>query len=208
MGGYGSGKQYGASCVEDQLSIDARQWQREGILVAGTSFNASWMRRGKEVGNIGVKVEVGQLRLSYSWKKNDGQAESLDYPVELQTTPCHYGGMRYWFTCPAVGCGKRVAKLYLSEKYFACRHCNQLVYHSQRESTYVRAIRNAEKIRVKLDWQPCILNLPGDKPKGMHWKTYLRLMTECRDHANQALLGVNAKMGVLNSRVSALGECL
>lgn len=198
----------GASCVDDQLAIDARQWQREGRLVAGSSFNATWSRMGKEVGNMGVRTEDGQLRLSYSWKKNDGEAGRLDYPVGLQTTSCHYGGLRYWFTCPSVGCGKRVAKLYLGEKYFACRHCYRLVYHSQREAVDDRAIRSAEKIRARLGWQPGIINCPGDKPKGMHWLTYLRLMAECRDHANQALLGMTTKMEMLNNRVSALCERL
>jgi len=57
---------------------------------------------------------------------------------------------------------------------------------------------------AKLDWQPGILNLNGYKPKGMHWKTYLRQMKGYRDYANQALLGMTAKMGIMNNRVSAM----
>ena len=208
MGGYSSGRKSEVSCTDDHLSIDARQWQREGRLVAGTSFNTTWSRAGKEVGNIGVRAASGQVRLSYSWQKNDDEAGRLDYPVELQTTPCHYGGVRYWFTCPAVGCGKRVAKLYLGDKYFACRHCCRLAYHSQREAKDDRATRSAEKIRAKLDWQPGIINYPGNKPKGMHWKTCVRLMTEYRDYANQALLGMTAKMEIMTNRVSVLCDRL
>src|SRR5262249_18413085 len=33
-----------------------------------------------------------------------------------------------------VGCGRRVRKLYLSGKYFGCRHCHNLTYRSQQES--------------------------------------------------------------------------
>ena len=208
MGGYSSGRKSQISCTDDHLSIDARQWQRDGVLVPGSSFNTTWSRAGKEVGNIGVKAESGQVKLSYSWKKNDDEAGSLDYPVGLQTKSCHYGGVRYWFTCPAVGCGKRVAKLYLGEKYFACRHCCRLAYYSQREAKDDLARRSAEKIRAKLDWQPGIINFPGDKPKGMHWKTYLRLMGEYRDYANQALLGMTAKMEIVNNRLSALCDRL
>lgn len=204
MGGYSSGRKSQISCTDDHLSIDARQWQRDGVLVAGTSFNTTWLRASKEVGNIGVRATTGQVRLSYSWQKNSGESGSLDYPVKLQTTSCHYGGERSWFVCPAVECGKRVAKLYLGEKYFACRHCCQLAYHSQREAKDDRATRSAEKIRAKLDWQPGIINYPGNKPKGMHWKTYLRLMAEYRDYANQALLGMTAKMEIMTNRVSAL----
>jgi len=96
----------------------------------------------------------------------------------------------------------------LGDKYFACRHCCRLAYHSQRETKDDRATRSAEKIRAKLNWQPGIINYPGDKPKGMHWKTYLRLMAAYRDDANQALLGMTAKMKILNNRVSALCERL
>ena len=204
MGGFGSGRKFGADCTDDRLSIDSRQWQRDGVLVAGTSFNSTWSRAGKEVGNIGVRVESGQVKLSYSWQKNGGEAGKLDYPVELQATSCHYGGARNWFVCPAVECGKRVAKLYLGDKYFACRHCCRLAYKSQREAKDDRATRSAEKIRAKLDWQPGILNFSGDKPKGMHWKTYLRLMVEYRDYLNQALLGMTAKMEIMTNRVSVL----
>lgn len=204
MGGYGSGRKFGVHCTDDQLAIDVRQWQREGRLREGSNFSSTWTRAGKEIGNIGVKTENQQIILSYSWQKNNGESGTLDYPVALQTTACHYGGARYWFICPAVGCGKRVAKLYLGEKYFACRQCYRLAYQSQRETADDRAIRNINKIRAKLNWQPGILNPPGDKPKGMHWLTYLRLMTEYKDHANQALLGMTAKMHILNHRVSAL----
>jgi hypothetical protein len=33
-----------------------------------------------------------------------------------------------------VACGRRVRKLYLSGRYFGCRHCHELTYASSRES--------------------------------------------------------------------------
>jgi hypothetical protein len=204
MGGYSSGRKSESNCTDDHLAIDVRQWQREERLIDGSKFNTTWSRAGKEIGNMGVRAENGQVILSYSWQKPSGESGRLDYPVILQATSYHYGGVRYWFTCPAVACGKRVAKLYLGDKYFACRHCYRLAYHSQRETKDNRATRRAEKIRAKLEWQPGILNLPGDKPKGMHWKTYLRLMEEYGDYANKALLGMTAKMKIMNNRLSAL----
>ncbi len=196
MGGYGSGRQFWANCTNDYLSIDARQLQRDGLVIAGLSFNSTWSRSGKEIGNMGVRTENGQVILSYSLQKNGVESQRLDYPVKLQTTSCHYGGMRYWFTCPAVGCGKRVAKLYLGDKYFACRHCYRLAYSCQRETTDDRATRRADKIRDKLDWRPGILNGNGWKPKGMHWKTYQRLITEHDNYVNQSLMGIMAKLKV------------
>jgi hypothetical protein len=208
MGGYNSGRTAKVNCTEDYLSIDARQWQRDGVLVAGTNYISTWSRAGQELGNIGVKAEQGQVTLSYSWQQNDSEAQRLDYPVGLETTSCHYGGVRYWFTCPTENCGKRVAKLYLSDKYFSCRQCCRLAYYSQREAQDDRARRRAEKIRAKLSWQPGLMNLPGAKPKGMHWKTYVRLMTEYRDDANQTMLGMNAKMELMSKRLEALCDRL
>ena len=49
---------------------------------------------------------------------------------QYETTPCHYGGVRYWFLCSK--CKKRVAKLYAppSSERFACRNCHNLTYES------------------------------------------------------------------------------
>jgi hypothetical protein len=86
------------------------------------------------------------VRFIYSCQSNGGEKEKLDYPVRLQTTSCHYGGACYWFTCPASGCGRRVALLY-GGKIFACRQCYHLAYESQRETPDDRAGRKANNIR-------------------------------------------------------------
>jgi len=53
-----------------------------------------------------------------------------------------------------------------------------------------------------------VINLPSSKPKDMHWKTYVRLMAEYRDDANQTKLGMKAKMELLTKRVEALCDRL
>lgn len=204
MGGFGSGRKFGADCTDDYRSIDVRRWQRDGYLVPGQYLNWQWSINGEKVAAISVKVETGQLRLIYSFRRNGDDWESLDYPVKLQTTLCNYGGVRYWFTCPAVGCGRRIAVLYLGGKVFACRHCYQFAYRCQRETADDRASRRANKIRGKLNWQPGILNLPGCKPKGMHWKTYYRLLAKHNDYSNRALIGMAEKLGIINNRFSAI----
>jgi len=70
-----------------------------------------------------------------------------------------------------------VAILY-SGGIFACRHCDQLAYQSQRETYSGRAARRADRIREKLSWEPRILNGNGGKPKGMHWNTFERLTAQ------------------------------
>lgn len=175
MGGFGSGRTGGGACTDDCLSIDSRRWQRTGLFETGNIFNWQWSRNGEKIANIDVTTESERVILSYRFRRYDSDWKDFKYSVCLTTTPCNYGGQRYWFICPALGCGRRVALLYLYDEIFACRHCYQLAYRSQRETNTDRLIRKTEKIREKLGWEPGILNGSGWKPKGMHWKTFDRL---------------------------------
>ena len=205
MGGYGSGRRIGSNVTEDYRQIDIRRWQRDGLLHPGNYINWQWSRNGEKIASIRAKVETGQLRLIYNFRDNNlDEWESLDYPVRLQTTPCHYSGVRYWFTCPADGCGRRVAILYSAGKYFACRHCYQLSYQSQRELSDDRANRRADKIRETLKWERGIFNPEGWKPKGMHWKTFYRLLNQYHADSNQVLMGMAAKLKLIDSQFSAI----
>ena len=59
--------------------------------------------------------------------------------ISLQATTPHFGGTRWWFSCPllkkGVECAKRVGKLYLppGAKSFGCRHCYDLSYRKRQE---------------------------------------------------------------------------
>jgi hypothetical protein len=190
MGGIGSGNWYRwnkKETVGDCRALDVRRWQRDGLLSPGRSFDWQWSRNGEKVANIGVRVETGRVFLNYRYRRNGGEWESLDYPVTLETTGCNYGGVRHWFRCPAVGCGRRVALLYLGGRYFACRHCYQLAYESQREAPHDRLSRRADKLRARLRWEPGILNGSGGKPKGMHWRTFERLANEAEELTEQSM---------------------
>ena len=72
------------------------------------------------------------MRLYYTF---DG-TEKIDYQVLLVTTQPNYGGLRWWFICPSMHCGRRVGKLYDApgSKYFLCRTCQDLTYTSCQES--------------------------------------------------------------------------
>lgn len=104
-----------------------------------------WYWGEERSGNINFEVEilsyeeksaVGTIRLYYKYR--DGWSEEwtdLDYKVILVTTPCRYGGFRFWFECPLVKngvyCGRRVGVLHGFSEYFGCRHCGDLVYADQ-----------------------------------------------------------------------------
>lgn len=143
MGGYGSGR-YGwwhskATTVEECTSIDANRWMREGILADRSIASGGWQWTYADGRKNSIRYSVntldGWLRLMYTVTVK-GAKQELDYTVRLQTTPCNYGGVRWWFTCPLSDCGRRVGKLYLppSGRYFGCRHCYQLTYRSCQES--------------------------------------------------------------------------
>ena len=118
-----------------------------------------------------------------------GEWQDREYSVELSRTRCNYGGERVWFRCPARGCGRRVAVLY-GGAIFACRKCHRLAYASQRADVLSRALGRADKIRARLRWKPGIAFMPGERPKGMHWKTYERFMRKYLEAAELA----NAEM--------------
>ena len=86
-------------------------------------------------------------------------------------------------------------------KVYACRHCHKLAYQTQREQGHDRAGSRADTIRKRLGWDAGILNLPGGKPKGMHWRTFERLQVAHDAHTNQALAGMAAKLGVMRGRL-------
>ena len=173
MGGIGSGRYcyYGAKdSTDDYRSIDVRRWKRDGLLTPHQSFSCQWSRDGEVVASIQVRTESDRVILTYRHRNSGNDWKNESYPVYLDWTPCPFGGQRPWFLCPARGCGRRVASLY-GGSIFACRHCHQLAYQSQRESAYNRAARKADKIRDRLGWEPGIHNSRGcEKPKGMHWR--------------------------------------
>lgn len=203
MGGMNSGRrdQGGKKTTEDCRSLEVRNFQRDGMLIAGKSCTTNWTRNGAVVASIQVRSEIGRLILDYRHQHGEGEWKSVNYPVLIEWTPCNYGGLRAWFKCPASGCGQRVAKLYLgSSGIFACRHCYQLAYASQREPADDRATAKVGKIRDRLGWQPGLISGHGDKPKGMHWRTYLRLVSEHDRFANVSLMGLKKQVDMMKAR--------
>ncbi len=116
----------------------------------------------------GIRWSQG-LEAKVSVDANNGHARfrhgPQNYPVKLTSTPCFFGGQRYWFICPLVirgrPCKRRCAVLYLVGEYFGCRECYGLAYRSQRLPrsglvgafegfcTYDRVLHIIESLRIK-----------------------------------------------------------
>lgn len=133
----------------------------------------------KELGVCGRTTESVQVNY-----EKDGQ--SVEHIISLSHTACNYGGTRCWFRCPY--CSRSVGILYLASGQCACRHCFSLVHKSGQESSTDRLFRKVGKIRERLGWQPGIAQPDGEKPKGMHWETFDRLIAE-HDAITQRILG-------------------
>ena len=196
MGGCGSGRHWhlGAKeTVDDYRELDVRHLQKSRLLTAGEAYTLSWTRGGEKSGSIRIHVYDDRIIVSYRHQALGSDWESLEYPIHLSWTACHFGGQRPWFKCPAKGCDRRVAKLY-GGRIFACRHCFDLAYQSQRECYGDRMTRHADKIRERLGWMPGILNPKGTKPKGMHWSTFERLESEHDYYVKKSCAAIEEKL--------------
>lgn len=120
MGGRGSGSHYHwwraakKRAVEDCLSLDADRWTGEGILRAGVRRCGTWGWTYLSGRKCSVAYEAltqdmakPQVRLAYSWSDGTGREwRAADYPVRLAVTHPGFGGLRWWFLCPLVNCGR------------------------------------------------------------------------------------------------------
>lgn len=214
MGGYGSGRPcdtHPSHTVSDCWTLDAARWSREGILAADTHRLGGWhwtdTGTGKPLASLSYEADTTGpapfVRLFYTLTRS---GEQIDYRVRLQTTRPNYGGSRWWFTCPAAGCGRRCRVLYLPPggKLYACRTCYRLTYPSQGETLPDRCIRKANKIRRRLGGRGGRVNRFPWKPTGMHWRTYRRLREEAELAELQGMAAIVGALQQMDSRLTPL----
>lgn len=132
--------------ADDVKKIRTNFLKKHDYFTGWRSGTMTWTRSGwggEHKSSVGIEVSItdgdGYLRIHYTQTDRDTQEKKdFDYKVPLTTTPCRYGGKRYWFICPmsknGVYCGKRVCTLYKNGDYFACRHCYNLTYSSRNQS--------------------------------------------------------------------------
>jgi hypothetical protein len=93
---------------------------------------------------ISLSYQRPHLHLSYT--KN---GEPMKQAIRVDTAPCHFGGVRHYFTCP--GCQNRRYKLRLGGNGFYCRQCYRLPYYSQECGDLDGLIHQKHKVEAKLD---------------------------------------------------------
>jgi hypothetical protein len=174
--------------VESFRSLDVNKLNRHGLLIPGAVRLWGWFdSAGEETASLAIAAlrrdlvlllyrltspYVGDITFD-AQGKTDLEREGrswIVYPVVVTWTPCNYGGSRPWLHCPNRGCGRRVVKLHLGDRYFGCRRCYRLAYASQTERCRERLQRRRDKLLDRLDH--------GYKPSGMHRSTYSRILNE------------------------------
>jgi len=130
MGGSGSGRLRSRDIVEEHISLSLPMLLRNNQL-----FDASGSRY------FGWADGSNRTLLQLTIEMNLDPSPSFFIPelgqrLTLQSTAPHFGGIRWWFSCPGPECGQRRASLYYSpgDNRFLCRDCLGLTYRSCQES--------------------------------------------------------------------------
>ena len=186
MGGFGSGRYSSMPTMESGLTLDLGRLIRQRNVRPGEHVAGSlvWTRTrsGEKLGEIGYEAQLSNDGLQWVRLHYSVNSVPMDYKVYVEATRCNFGGVRWWWSCPLTG--NRVLKLYLppGAKKFAARAAYRLPYRSQRETqidrTHAAKARMHKKLGVEYD------DYDGyfpKRPKGMHEKTYDRLVIELED---------------------------
>lgn len=125
--------------VEDCLPLDANRLASGGWFRDLTSGNITWTNGST------ISLSYRQTHLYLSYNRN---GEPVQQTIHVDTAPCHFGGVRHYFTCP--GCQNRRYKLRLGGNGFYCRHCYRLPYYSQQCGYLDGLIHQKHKVEAQL----------------------------------------------------------
>ena len=167
--------------LQDGLKLDLNSLVREKAVRPGAKQCATirWAYRqtDKEIASGRITAEMthelrGRLRIELG---------DLDQWIELVALARHYGGRQWYFLCPRTE--RRASVLWKppGAQSFACRQAwgRQVAYGSQFQSPYQRASSAAQDIRYRLGEKE---DVPPPRPKGMHHRTYEKIMRRYEAH--------------------------
>lgn len=106
------------------------------------SGTSQWTRNGEPNWSISFELTKdnyhGKVRVYFTQTSSStGEKKEHDYIIQLESTPCHLWGRRWWFICPCRW--NRCANLYMQNNgIFASRKTLNLSYESRNKSKYWR----------------------------------------------------------------------
>jgi len=123
--------------VEECLRFSILSLYENSLVRDGALGQVLWLNIfGNEIARVDFSVNIKPydnfIQLNYLIKNTN----EISYKVKLTTTKCNFSGVKYWFMCPAIDCGKRIGVLYkpYNSEYFACRFCYELTYQSKKRN--------------------------------------------------------------------------
>jgi len=192
--------------VEDYLNIDSRTMARSHGFTDGSTGTWAWRNgEGQVISSMGYTYSNNTLTFQYFI--HDKYAEQS---IKVTTTSCNYGKFRHWFLCPGDGCNKRVAKLYLVDGVFHCRHCHKLNYLIQQCNKEHVARINMQRMRIKLGWPldrdqvPFINKI--SKPLNKHRRTFKAMVEKHNTYERKANAAAMAMHNALMDKLDDLYE--
>lgn len=167
--------------------IEASYLRKLGYFKGNTTGRIDWGKNSATGENrVGIMVVTlgGENYMNICYIHRGAIAEEdnyFDYKISLVTTPCRYGGKRYWFLCPLSSngryCGRRIGVLYKSGNYFGCRYCHDLTYESRnvggKLKRFGRIISTPELEEIELE-------VKRTHYRGVPTKKYLRFLNKKR----------------------------
>jgi hypothetical protein len=178
MGGENSGRIAGFAIrktVENAGAWGLRVGLAADVLRDDLDRICTWSVAGKEVASVGLK-RINELAIEVSYVRRDRAGSSnVRCTVWLATSSCIFGGRRFWFHCPS--CHRRTGSIFLVGPPFKCRVCLGLSYRSQRKRHLERLLAKAARLGRRLGGTGDVFDF-GGKPKGMHLRTYERLVAQ------------------------------
>jgi hypothetical protein len=190
MGGFGSGRYSNGPTVESGLALDISSLLRQRTILPGDRVSGTLRWRsdqtGEQTASIGYEASLMNPKSAWVRLRYAASDRPQDYRIRLTTSPCHYGGYRWWWVCPLSG--RRAAKLYLppGATVFAARQVYGLGYLSQRLIALERSHERQGRLYQRLGVEYRVFEqAPPPRPKGMHRRTFTHLIEEL--HAARAL---------------------
>lgn len=173
----------GRCFVEDTPSVTLRG---SGILVAGTD---EW------------EAELDGDQSAVVLRARDGQQQEV--PIVEVSAPIP----RRWVICP--GCGDRRAALFLigvGRRRWVGRRCAGLSYRVEHLDPGRRAALCARRLRCRLGGSGSLVEPIPDRPRGMHRRTYVRLVSGIQKAERKYHASRTKAVASLGSQIALVGS--
>ena len=181
-GNFCSGRFRQRDMLDDFAKLDVMELKRDGIFRA----NRRSLLVSPHCPEIAFEYFHGLLTLFRASSETlEGTQNPAIQLVKIAFQPCRFGGTRPWFLCPR--CEQRVSALFAdsSDEYY-CRTCRRLAYRSQFESWSGRRYLKANRLRWSMRGEAGAMGTL-ERPKGMHWTTFFRIIQEIQKLETAAL---------------------